>query len=228
MDLAKARVLLADDHALFREGLAGILNSQPDFTVVGEASDGIEALVMARRLRPDLVLMDISMPGCDGIEATQAITGELPGIVVVMLTVREEDEMLFQAIKSGAQGYVLKSIHAGELLSLLRGVLDGEAALTPALSGRVLAEFRQLSQQRAGVVASDQPVLSPREHEVLELIASGATDKEIATALVISIHTVKTHVRSVLAKLHLNSRYEAARYAAEHGLISPHPTVDDR
>ena len=136
--------------------------------------------------------------------------------------------MLFQAIKSGAQGYVLKSIHAGELLSLLRGVLDGEAALTPALSGRVLAEFRQLSQQRAGVVASDQPMLSPREHEVLELIASGATDKEIATALVISIHTVKTHVRSVLAKLHLNSRYEAARYAAEHGLISPHPTVDDR
>lgn len=227
MGPARVRVLLADDHALFREGLAGILNSQPDFTVVGEASDGIEALVMARRLRPDLVLMDITMPGCDGVEATQAIIGELPGTVVVMLTVREEDEMLFQAIKSGAQGYLLKSIHAGELLMLLRGVLDGEAALTPALSGRVLAEFRQLSQRPAGTETSDQPALSPREHEVLDLIASGATDKEIAAALVISIHTVKTHVRSVLAKLHLNSRYEAARYAAEHGLISSHATADD-
>ena len=146
----KVSVLLADDHALFREGVASILNSQPDFTVVGEASDGIEAQVMARRLRPDLVLMDITMPGCDGVEATRAITGELPGTIVVMLTVRDEDEMLFQAIKSGAQGYLLKSIHADELLALLRGVLDGEAALTPALSGRVLAEFRQISRHPAG------------------------------------------------------------------------------
>ncbi len=199
----KVRVLLADDHALFREGLAGILNRQTDFVVVGEASDGIEALVMARHLR--------------------AITGEFPGIAVVMLTVREEDDMLFQAIKSGAQGYLLKSIHADELLALLRGVLAGEAALTPALSGRILAEFRQLSQRPPDAGTAEQPVLSPREHEVLDLIASGATDKEIATTLVISIHTVKSHVRSVLAKLHLNSRYEAARYAAEHGMISPRP-----
>ena len=223
---AKVRVLLADDHALFREGLAGILNRQPDFVVVGEASDGIEALVMARRLRPDLVLMDITMPGCDGVEATQAITGEFPGMVVVMLTVREEDDMLFRAIKSGAQGYLLKSIHTDELLALLRGVLAGEAALTPALSGRIIAEFRQLSQRPPGAVPAEQPVLSPREHEVLDLIAAGATDKEIATTLVISIHTVKSHVRSVLAKLHLSSRYEAARYAAEHGLISPRPAAD--
>jgi len=221
MNQAKVRILLADDHALFREGLAGILNNQPDFVVVGEASDGIEALVMARRLRPDLVLMDITMPGCDGVEATQMITGEFPGTAVVMLTVREEDEMLFQAIKSGAQGYLLKSIHSDELLSLLRGVLNGEAALTPAISGRILAEFRQLSQQPAGASVAEQPALSQREQEVLARIASGATDKEIAATLLISIHTVKSHVRSVLAKLHLNSRYEAARYAAEHGLLLP-------
>lgn len=228
IDVVMVRVLLVDDHALFREGLAGILNSQPDFVVVGEASDGVEGLVMARALRPDLILMDVAMPGCDGVEATRAITRELPGIVVVMLTVREEDELLFDAIKSGAQGYLLKSIHADELLALLRGVLDGEAALTPELSGRILAEFRHLSRQPEAAAASELPALSQREHEVLDLIAGGATDKEIAAALVISIHTVKSHVRNVLAKLHLSSRYEAARFAAQHGLISPHPPADNK
>ena len=226
MNPAKVRILLADDQALFREGLAGILNSQPDFVVVGEAADGVEALVMARRLQPDLVLMDITMPGCDGVEATRMITHEFPTMVVVMLTVREEDDMLFQAIKSGAQGYLLKSIHSDELLALLRGVLNGEAALTPMLSGRILAEFRQLSQRPSGTSAAEQPVLSQREQEVLVRVASGATDKEIAAALVISIHTVKSHVRSMLAKLHLTSRYAAARYAAEHGLLPPHAAPD--
>lgn len=224
--MTRVRVLLADDHALFREGVAGILNSQPDFTVVGEAADGIEAVVMARKLRPDLILMDVGMPGYDGVEATQAIKRELPDTTVVMLTVREEDEMLFDAIKSGAQGYLLKSIHADELLALLRGVVQGEAALTPALSGRILAEFRHLSRPPGEPPATDTPALSHREHEVLDLIARGATDKEIAASLVISIHTVKSHVRNVLAKLHSSSRHDAARFAAEHGLISPQPPPD--
>jgi len=147
--MGKTRVLLADDHSLFREGMCSILNAQPDFEVIGEASDGLEALVKARELMPDLILMDINMPGVDGLEATRRIKQELPSVTIVMLTVRDEDEKLFQAIKSGAQGYVLKSIRSWDLVNLLRGAMEGEAAITPAMAGRMLAEFRRLSQRPA-------------------------------------------------------------------------------
>jgi DNA-binding NarL/FixJ family response regulator len=215
------RVLLADDHQLFREGLANILNAQPDFEVVGEADDGLEVLVKAHKLTPDLILMDIGMPGCDGVEATQRVKEELPDVIIVMLTVRDEDEKLFEAIKSGAQGYLLKNIRSRELLSMLRGAVRGEAAITPALGGRMLEEFRRLSHQARPVPEGEVTTLTRREQEVLSLVAQGATDQEIAAELVISIHTVKSHMRNVLSKLHLGQRHEAALYAVREGLIPP-------
>ena len=216
----KIRVLLADDHELFREGLASVLNAQPDFEVVGEAGDGLEVLVKARKLLPDLILMDIGMPCCDGVEATQRIKEELPDIVIVMLTVRDEDDKLFEAIKSGAQGYLLKSIRSRELLAQLRGAVRGEAAITPTLGGSMLEEFRRLSRE-ARPVPEDEEVttLTRREQEVLSLVAQGASDKEIADTLVISLYTVKSHMRNILSKLHLGHRYEAALYALREGLI---------
>lgn len=217
--MARTRILLVDDHALFREGLAGILSAQPDMEVIGEAGDGIEALVKARQLQPDLILMDIQMPGCDGLEATRLIKQEMPGIAIVMLTVRDEDEKLFRAIKFGAQGYLLKTIRSREILEMLRGAIHGEAALTPALAGRMLEEFRRMSRL---VPLEDDPEcerLTQREQFVLSKVAEGAADKEIADALSISLNTVKSHMRNILAKLHVSSRREAARLAKQKGIL---------
>ena len=211
--MERLRVLLADDHALFREGLAGIIARQPDMEVVGEAGDGLEAIVKARELVPDLILMDVTMPGCDGIEATRRIKQELPAVTIVMLTVRDEEEKLFQAIKSGAQGYLLKDIHAREMLDLLKGAVRGEAAITPVLAGRMLEEFRRLGQLAHEIPEEESVVLTRREQEVLSLVAEKATDREIAEALSVSLSTVKSHIRNILAKLHVSSRREAARHA---------------
>ena len=215
----KIRVLLADDHSLFREGLANILNAQPDFVVVGEAGDGLEVAVKARELVPDLIVMDITMPGCDGVEATQQIKKELPDVTIVMLTVRDEDEKLFEAIRNGAQGYLLKSIRSRDLVQMLRGAVQGEAAITPVLGGRMLEEFRRLGRQAHTFPDEETPALTQREQDVLALVATGAGDKEIAQDLGISIHTVKSHMRNILAKLHLGQRHEAALYALREGLI---------
>ncbi len=217
------RVLLVDDHTLFREGLAGILDAQPDLEVVGQAGDGSEALVKAHKLAPDLVLMDIEMPGCDGLKATQHIKAQLPGVLVIILTVQDDDEMLFQAIRNGADGYVLKSISSREMLELLYGALRGEAAITPALARRMLDEFRRLSQRTLPAPDEQAIWLTPREREVLGLAAQGAMDKEIAEALTITTHTVKRHMSNILTKLHLSSRHEAAQFALRAGLIPPPP-----
>jgi DNA-binding NarL/FixJ family response regulator len=219
--MARIRVLLADDHHLFREGVANILNAQPDLEVFGEASDGLEVLVKARKLKPDLILMDIGMPGCDGVEATQRIKQELPETVIVILTVRDEDEKLFEAIQCGAQGYLLKSIRSQELVSMIRGAVHGEAAITPALGGRMLEEFRRLGRQPVTILPEQEVTLTGREKEVLSLVAQGASDQEIAEELVISVHTVKSHMRNILAKLQLGHRHEAAQYALREGLIQP-------
>jgi DNA-binding NarL/FixJ family response regulator len=215
------RVLLADDHQLFREGLAIILNGQRDFEVVGEASDGLEVLVKAHRLRPDLVLMDLEMPGCNGVEAARRIKEELPDTCIVMLTVRDDEEKLFQAIQSGAQGYLLKDIRSQDLLTMLRRAMGGEAAITPALGGRILEEFRRLSRQACEGPEREANILTQREREVLSLVAQGATDNEIADALIVSIYTIKSHRRNILSKLHLDHRREAARYALQRGMIGP-------
>lgn len=213
------RVLLVDDHALFREGLAGIIDAQPDLEVVGEARDGLEAVVKAQDLQPDLVLMDVQMPGLDGLEATRQIKQALPETTIVMLTVRDDDDKLFAALKNGAQGYLLKDIRSREMLAMLRGALRGEAALSPRMAGQMLQEFRRMSQQIPLDDQAEQAALTRREREVLELAARGATDKEIAEALVVSLHTVKSHMRNILAKLQVNSRQEAARLARHRGLV---------
>ena len=206
--MKQTRVLLADDHALFREGLAGIINSQPDLKVVGEANDGLEALVKARELKPDLILMDVQMPGMDGVEAAQQIKLALPETIIVMLTVRGDDEILFEALKRGAQGYLLKEIRSQDLLEMVRGARRGEAALSPTLAGHVLAEFRRMSKY--GAVYESDDGLTERELQVLIKVSQGATDKEIAEALTISLNTVKTHIRNILSKLHVSTRREAA------------------
>ena len=217
--MKRIRVLLADDHDLFREGLAGIIASQPDMEMVGEANDGLEAIVKASELAPDQILMDIQMPGCDGLEATRQIKKDLPKTIIVMLTVRDEEEKLFEAIKNGAQGYLLKNIRSRDMLEMLRGAFKGEAAITPSLAGRMLEEFRRLSQIAPLPAEEELFSLTKREQEVLTLVAKGGTDKEIAKALVISLNTVKSHVRNILAKLQVNSRREAARVAKYKGLM---------
>lgn len=216
--MERVRVLLADDHALFREGLAGIIASQPDMQVVGEANDGLEAFVKAQELKPDLILMDVQMPGMGGIEAVKQIKQDSPETIIVMLTVRSDDDMLFEAIKNGAQGYLLKDIQSKEMLAMLRGALRGEAAILPTLAGHVLAEFRRLS--KGGIVlGEDNEGLSEREQQVLVQASDGATDKEIAAELNISLNTVKTHMRNILAKLHVSTRREAAKVARSRGLV---------
>ena len=217
--MAKTRVMLADDHALFREGLAGILSNQPDMEVVGEASDGLEAIVKATDLKPDLILIDIQMPGCDGLEATLRIKEARPETTIVVLTVQDDEEKLFEAIKNGAQGYLLKNSRSREVLEMLRGALRGEAAISPVLAGKMVDEFRRLSQIKPSEEASDEVDLTRREQEVLVLVAQGSSDKEIAASLSISIYTVKSHLRNILSKLQVNSRREAARLAKDKGLV---------
>jgi len=215
----KTRVLLVDDHALFREGLRMIVSSQPDMEVVGEANDGLEAAIKAEELKPDLILMDIQMPVCDGIEATRRIKKDQPSVIIVILTVRDDEEKLFDAIKSGAQGYLLKQMNSQELMAMLRQAINGEAAIPPRLAARMLEEFRRLSSLLPVESSEEIYDLSRREQEVLGLVAEGFSDKEIAAHLTISLHTVKTHLRNILSKLQVSGRREAARIAREKGLI---------
>lgn len=218
--MPNAQILLVDDHELFREGLAGLINAQPDMNVAGQAGDGLEALTMARDLRPDLVVMDINMPICDGLEATRLIRAELPDVRIVMLTIHDADQKLFEAIKAGANGYILKDTNSTEFLRGVRGALGGEATLPPRLASSLLDEFARLANQdHTALPAEEGDDLTPREQDVLDLIATGATNQEIADTLCISLHTVKSHVSSILNKLHAVNRRHAARLAARRGLL---------
>ena len=211
--MTRTRLVLADDHDLFREGLAGLINAQPDLEVVGQASDGLEALTLARDLHPDLIAMDINMPVCDGLEATRLIRAEWPEACILILTVHDEDEKLFEAIKAGASGYMLKNVGSADFLRGVRSILAGEAVLPPKLAARLISEFARLAVRPVPEPPSDIHDLTPRERETLNLIAAGATDKEIAAQLTLSLHTVKSHVRSILTKLHAANRRQAARLA---------------
>ncbi|MBI2867492.1 MAG: response regulator transcription factor [Chloroflexi bacterium] len=208
------KVLLADDHPLFRDGIKSLLRAR-GIEVIGEASDGLEALEQTRRLRPDLVLMDINMPRCDGLEATRRLKAEFPDVKVVMLTVYDSDQKLFEAIKSGADGYLLKSLKSDEFFQLLTGISQGEAPLTRAIASRMLRELARVSQDKA---IAKEVKLSEREIGVVQLVAKGATNKEIAATLGITENTVKYHLKNMLTKLHLQNRAQAAAYAVREGL----------
>lgn len=208
------RILLADDHALFRDGVASLLAAW-GHEIVAAAGSADEAITLATTHRPDLVLMDVRMPG-GGITATRAITGTLPGTAIVMLTVSEDEEDLFAAVKAGASGYVLKNVRGAELRQLIDAVGRGEAALSPASARRILDEFGR----RDGPPASGDR-LTAREQDVLRRLTAGATNKEIAAALGISENTVKYHLKHILAKLHAASRTDAAVRAMREGLVRP-------
>lgn len=213
------RLLLVDDHALLREGLRALFSYQDDFEVVGEADYAASACSQALSLKPDLVLMDIDLPGADGVSATRRIIEQLPLTTVVMLTVHDDTERLLDAIKAGAKGYLLKNIRTEELIEQLRGIARGEAALSRRMATRILSEFR-----RANEHVPAESVLTPRELEVLELVSARLSNKEIAQRLVVSEHTVKNHLKSILAKLQLSSRREAAAYGFAQGWVgSPRP-----
>lgn len=212
----RIRVLIADDHPLFREGVARLIAEQADMEVVGEASDGLEALVKARELQPDLILLDITMPGSDGLEATRLIKAELPETRIIILTQRDEGETLFEAIRSGAQGYLLKTLRSQQLLDSLRSVMAGGASISPVMAKHLMEELRHTNPTAA---EGEMEPLTLREQEILTLIARGASNQEIADALFLSLHTVKSHVKNILEKLNAESRHQAALYARRKGLI---------
>lgn len=212
------RVLLVDDHALFRQGLKSLLESRPNIEVVGSAGDGLEAIALARTTVPHVILMDIEMPRCDGLEATRQIKREFPHIKIVVLTVVDDDDTIFEAIKCGAQGYLLKTLEAYQLFDMLDGLQRGDAALSGVIAAKILKEFKRPApspDEKLPVVED----LSEREREVLELIVMGKTNKEIADDLVITENTVKTYLANILAKLHLQNRIQAAVYAVSQGLV---------
>ena len=211
------RILIADDHALFRDGLRSLLLAQ-GHEVIGEAKNGREAVELARQLQPDLLLMDVQMPELDGIAATRLITAEMPSLKVVILTASEAEEKLFDAIKSGAQGYLLKNLEADTFFELLERAHRGEPALTPALARKLLQEFAKPPEAVAPV--TEEETLTAREREVLELMVEGVTsNRKLAKTLGLSENTVKFHVRNILDKLRLHNRAEVVGYALRHGIV---------
>jgi DNA-binding NarL/FixJ family response regulator len=210
-------ILIADDHALFRDSLRSLLEAR-GLNVVGEARNGREAVEQARRLQPDIVLMDLSMPELDGLAATRLISADQQGVKVVILTASDEDAKLFEAIKSGAQGYLLKNLESDEFFALLEGIGRGEPGLTPALARKLLLEFARPAQ--AAAPAQDPDALTEREREVLELLVEGVTsNRKLARQLGVSENTVKFHVRNILDKLHLHNRAQVVSYAIRNKIV---------
>jgi DNA-binding NarL/FixJ family response regulator len=213
------RILLVDDQALFRRALATLIAEQPDFEIVGEAENGLEALELAHALAPDLVVMDVEMPVMTGVEATRRIRDELPAVRVVILSVSESDDHVFDSIRFGAHGYLLKDLRPEQLYDLIRAVMRNETALSPAIAGRLLREFRERPERRqVTTVEAPGPGLTVREIQILQLVADGLSNKEIGTRLSITEGTVKNHVHNALEKLQLENRIQAAAYVVRHGL----------
>ncbi len=214
------RVLLVDDHPLFLEGLKNFLTAH-GIQVVGTAGDGLEALAQARALRPDLILMDILMPRCDGLAATRLIKAEMPDIRVIILTVSQDDNDLFEAIRSEASGYVYKNLSADRFFALLIGLDQGEPALSPGLATKIMKEFARLTSSSSESVSPDEGAtgnLSPRQVEILTLVAQGLTYGQVAAALCLTEATVKYHMREILKELQLENRTQAVGYAMHAGL----------
>jgi two-component system NarL family response regulator len=213
------RVVICDDHSLFRRGLAMVLENEPGIVVVGEAEDGEAAVSAAEELAPDVVLMDVRMPKRSGIEATRAIAERVPTTKILMLTVSDEEEDLYEAVKAGAAGYLLKEISIEEVADAIRSVVSGQSLITPSMASKLLAEFSNLSKAAEQRQTVPTPRLTSRELEVLKLVAQGMSNREIASDLFISENTVKNHVRNILEKLHLHSRMEAVMYAVREKIL---------
>jgi DNA-binding NarL/FixJ family response regulator len=213
------RVLIADDHALFRRGLQMVLEQEADISVVGEAGDGQEAVERAGETMPDVVLMDVRMPKRGGIEATKAIKELMPHIKILMLTISDEEADLYDAIKAGATGYLLKEVSIEEVGNAIRSVQTGQSLISPSMASKLLSEFATMVKRADEKQAAPQPRLTDREMEVLKLVAKGRNNRDIAKELFISENTVKNHIRNILEKLHLHSRMEAVVYAVREKLL---------
>lgn len=211
------RVLIADDQALFRRGLRAVLSEEEGIEVVAEAADGEEAVARVEELAPDVVLMDIRMPKVDGIEATRRIQGVAPTTRILMITVSDEEDDLFEAVKAGASGYLLKEISVTEVADAVRAVVRGESLISPSMASKLLSEFSLLSKRAQERIPA--PSLTSRELEVLGLAAKGLSNRDIAVELYISENTAKNHIRNILEKLHLHSRMQAVMYAVRERLI---------
>ena len=216
------RITVADDHQVVRTGFAALLDTQPDFTVVGTACDGVEAVKIARALRPDVALMDVRMPNMDGIEATRRLTESGAGPRILILTTFDLDEYVYDALCAGASGFLLKDVTAERLFDAVRVVAAGEALLAPTVTRRLISEFTRLRPRAAAAPPVVLAALTPRETEVLKLVAEGLSNPEIAARLVVTEETVKTHVSRVLNKLGLRGRTQAVVVAYESGLVVPH------
>ena len=208
------RIVVVDDHTLFRRGITALLSRVAGFDVVGEAADGFDGIKAAAQHRPDVVLLDLNMPGVSGIDALHAILKEAPGTHIVMLTVSEDTDDLMLALRAGAQGYLLKNIESDFLVDAVRRAADGESVMSPEMTTKLMREVR------AGGTAALPPALSPREREILAYLARGASNKEIARDLDVAESTVKIHVQHILRKLDLTSRVQAAVWAVEHGIAA--------
>ncbi len=217
--LALIRVLLADDHALFRQGVRRLLESAGDIEVVGEAESGEQTVQLVEDLAPDIVLLDVAMPTLSGIDAARMIKTTSPRAGIIMLTVHADEEFLFEAIKTGAMGYLLKDCTPDELIRAIRVVHNGEGLLAPTMAAKVMREFAR-TRERKDLAAVQLP-LSQREIEILQHVAGGLANKEIAHRLAISERTVKNHLSNIMEKLHVNSRTQAAIFALRSGLVPP-------
>ncbi len=212
------KILLADDQSLFRDALGTLFSAEEGFEVVGNASNGEEALKLALKYQPDVVLMDLRMPVMDGVVATLRLHEQLPKIKVIVLTTFDDDEAIFEGLRAGAVGYLLKDVTKENLFAAIRAAARGEYSLSPSITAKVIAEFSRISKPRSKVVGGEMETLSRREMEILRLMSEGIGNKEIAQKLVISEGTVKNHVSSILRKLNVNDRLQAVLKAKEIGL----------
>jgi two-component system NarL family response regulator len=218
-DLEPIRVLVVDDHAVFRRGLQMVLEAEPDIEVVGEAGDGSEAVTMAANTAPDIVLLDVRMPRRGGIDACTAIKDAVPSVAIIMLTISDEEADLYDAIKAGAVGYLLKDIPIDEIATAVRAVRGGQSYISPSMASKLLTEFATMVRRDDERQQLPAPKLTDREMEVLKLVAKGLNNRDIAKQLFISENTVKNHIRNILEKLQLHSRMEAVVYAVREKLL---------